>query len=153
MYIRYALQFHNFRDCTVTLAYFASTILAREVIGDFLSAVEGIVAKSVSWKAKTAALDLLQVSVFFNMPTILCNPEWVSRVMSIVVASGIESEERVEGRVKAGTVLSGLLHCQFVGEDKRKELMVRRAYSQLQMMTKIQRQKKTLTRLLKNAPY
>ena len=85
MHIRYALQFHNFRDCTVTLAYFSSTILAREVIGDFLSAVEGIVAKSVSWKAKTAALDLLQVSVFFNMPTILCNPEWVSRVMSMFV--------------------------------------------------------------------
>ena len=44
--------------------------------------------------------------------------------MSIVVGSGIESEERVEVRVKAGTVLSGLLHCQFVGEDKRRELMV-----------------------------
>ena len=44
--------------------------------------------------------------------------------MSIVVASGIESEERVEVRVKAGVVLSGLLHCQFVGEDKRRELMV-----------------------------
>ena len=58
------------------------------------------------------------------MPTILSNPEWVSRVMSIVVGSGIESEERVEVRVKAGTVLSGLLHCQFVGEDKRRELMV-----------------------------
>ena len=44
--------------------------------------------------------------------------------MSIVVGSGIESEERVEVRVKAGTVLSGLLHCQFVGEDKKRELMV-----------------------------
>ena len=50
------------RDCTVTLAYFAFTILSREVIGDFLGAVEGIVARSASWKAKTAALDLLQVS-------------------------------------------------------------------------------------------
>ena len=111
------------RDCTVTLAYFASTPLPREVVGDFLSAVEVIVSRSASWKAKSAALDLLQVSVFFNMPTILSNPEWVSRVMSVVVASGIESEERVEVRVKAGAVLSGLLHCQFVGEDKRKELM------------------------------
>ena len=74
-----------------------------------------------------------QVSVFFNMPTILSNAEWVSRVMSIVVASGIESEERVEVRVKAGVVLSGLLHCQFVGEDKRRELMVSK-YNQLQKM-------------------
>ena len=74
-----------------------------------------------------------QVSVFFNMPTILSNAEWVSRVMSIVVASGIESEERVEVRVKAGAVLSGLLHCQFVGEDKRRELMVSK-YNQLQKM-------------------
>ena len=49
------------RDCSVTLAYFASAILAKEVVGDFLGAVEGIVAKSASWKAKSAALDLLQV--------------------------------------------------------------------------------------------
>ena len=46
----------------MTLAYFASSILAKEVVGDFLSAVEAIVARSASWKAKTAALDLLQVS-------------------------------------------------------------------------------------------
>ena len=70
------------------------------------------------------------MSVFFNMPTLLSNPEWVARVMSIVVASGIvESEERVEVRVKAGAVLSGLLHCHFVGEDKRTELMVSRVQS------------------------
>ena len=57
------------------------------------------------------------------MPTILSEPEWVARVMSIVVEAGIESE-RVEVRMKAGAVLSGLLHCQFVGADKRRELMV-----------------------------
>jgi hypothetical protein len=58
------------------------------------------------------------------MPNILSRPEWVSRVMSVVVDGGLGAE-RVEVRVKAGGILGGLLHCQFVGKEKRQELMVR----------------------------
>ena len=47
----------------MNLAYYASSILDRGVMADFLAAVDGIVARSASWKAKAAALDLLQVGV------------------------------------------------------------------------------------------
>ena len=108
--------------CLKNLSWFSSAILSPDIINDFLDSVRHIVAKCPSWKAKTAALDLLQVSTFFNMPTILTNPVWISQVISIIVSSGINAEH-VEVRTKAGTVLAGLLHCNLIGDDKRKKLI------------------------------
>ncbi len=50
------------RDCNVTLAYLASAMLPRDVIPKCLEAVGGVVRNSASWKAKSAALNFLQVS-------------------------------------------------------------------------------------------
>ncbi len=58
------------------------------------------------------------------MPVLLSNPDWVDRVMNLVL-SALE-EERVEVRQRAATVLGGLLHCQFVEKDRKEKLLVSR---------------------------
>jgi hypothetical protein len=57
------------------------------------------------------------------MPTILTRPEWVEQVMG-VVGRGLE-DDRVEVRVKAGQVLGGLLHCEFISAEGKNNLLVR----------------------------
>ena len=108
--------------CQSNLCWFASAILPRELIGDFLDAVDGILLNCPSWKAKTAILDVLQASVFCNMPTIRTKSVWVAKVTSIVVSSGLNADH-VEVREKAGVVLAGLLHCNFIDNMKTKELI------------------------------
>ena len=47
---------------------------------------------------------------------------WVSRVTSIVVESGLNAGH-VEVRAKAGAVLAGLLHCNFINDGKVRDLI------------------------------
>ena len=58
------------KGCHYNLCWFASAILPHELIDDFLDSVDHILLQCPSWKAKSAILDVLQVSVFVNMPTI-----------------------------------------------------------------------------------
>ena len=108
--------------CQANLCWFASAILTREIIGDFLDAVDRILLNCPSWKAKTAILDVLQASVFCNMPTIRTKLVWMAKVTSIVAYSGLNADH-VEVRGKAGVVLAGLLHCNFIDNMKTKELI------------------------------
>ena len=66
---------------------------------------------------------MLQVCVFHNLAMVLSRPEWVSLVMEMVTTS--LKDERIEVRDKTATVLTGLIHCQFVDTKAREELMVR----------------------------
>ena len=109
-------------ECRANLCWFASAILPGELIGSFLDAVDHILLNCPSWKAKTAILDVLQASVFCNMPTIRTKSAWSAKVTSIVVSSGLNADH-VEVREKAGAVLAGLLHCNFIDNMKTKELM------------------------------
>ena len=51
---------HLARDCTVALACLASCILPLEIIPSVLESVASV-AKSSSWKAKAAVLEMLEV--------------------------------------------------------------------------------------------
>ncbi len=53
---------HLARDCTIALACLAQSILPLDIIPASLEAIASV-AKSSSWKAKAAVLDLLQVNV------------------------------------------------------------------------------------------
>lgn len=65
---------------------------------------------------------LLQVSVFMNLPSLMSRTEWMDQVLDI--ATKAVDSERVEIREKAGQFLSGLLHCDFISETKKQELLV-----------------------------
>ena len=51
---------HLARDCTIALACLAQSILPLEIIPAALESVAAV-AKSSSWKAKAAVLEMLQV--------------------------------------------------------------------------------------------
>ena len=60
--------------------------------------------------------------VFSNMPSLLSRDEWIHSIIEIVEIA--LRDERVEVREKAGQVLSGLLHCEFIRGDRKTKLMV-----------------------------
>jgi len=109
------------RDCAVTLAYLAQVIVPIEVIPSCLDAVEQIVDNSTSWKSKAAVLELLQVIVFSNMPSILSKDQWPRQVVELV-QKGLK-DNSVEVREKSSQVLSGLLHCAFIDEEVRSDIL------------------------------
>lgn len=109
------------RDCSVTLAYIAQVIVPMSVIPPCLDAIEQIVDKLTSWKSKAAVLELLQVIVFSNMPSVLSKDEWPALVVKIVEKGLVD--DSIQVRVKAGQVLSGLLHCAFINKDGRENLL------------------------------
>ena len=69
---------HLARDCTITLACLAQAILPLDVIPACLESITSV-AKSSSWKAKAAVLDLLQVSYlsFSNYQVVIA--QWLAR--------------------------------------------------------------------------
>ncbi len=112
-------------SCTTALACLSTAILTPDVMAACLESVSDIVGAGVgaSWKAKCAALEFLQVAAFTNMPLVMNKPKMLETVLAIVVDVGLECD-RVEVRLKAGEVLSGLVHCSFVSGDKREKLKV-----------------------------
>ena len=74
---------HLARDCTVTLACLAQSILPLNVIPACLESIT-LVANSTSWKAKAAVLDLLQVTSYFRF----CGPchEWCEDSSSLDIS-------------------------------------------------------------------
>ena len=60
--------------------------------------------------------------MFSNLPSILSTEDWPTLVIKIVEKGLLD--ERVEVRVKAGQVLSGLLHCEFISKDAKGKILV-----------------------------
>eukprot|EP00095_Tigriopus_kingsejongensis_P000186 maker-scaffold41_size498431-snap-gene-0.12 protein:Tk00186 transcript:maker-scaffold41_size498431-snap-gene-0.12-mRNA-1 annotation:"proteasome activator complex subunit 4" len=108
------------RDCKMTLATMASMIIPLETIPNLIAGVKDVLTLS-SWKANCSALQVLEVSVFMNLPSLLSRPDWMGEIVEIATKS-LESE-RIEIREKAGQFLCGLLHCDFVSDGKRVELL------------------------------
>ena len=60
--------------------------------------------------------------MFSNMPSVLSKDEWPVMVVNIV-EKGL-MDDSVEVRVKAATVLAGLLHCAFISKEGRDNILV-----------------------------
>ena len=60
--------------------------------------------------------------MFSNMPSVLSRDEWPELVIKIV-QKGL-MDDRVEVRIKAAQVLSGLLHCEFINKDVKENILV-----------------------------
>jgi len=108
------------RDCTVCLACLSSSLLPPRTLPTCLDAVEQV-ADLASWRARASVLDFLQVTVFNNLSSVLSLPEQAARVTAIVTK--LLKDVRVEVREKAGVVLGGLLHCDFIPSDQVQTLM------------------------------
>jgi len=130
---------HLARDCLFTLGYMAQSILPMGVIPACLEAITQV-SKSGSWKARASVLELLQVTVFLNMPSFLSSGSWVDQVMDVV--ENCLKDERVEVRSKAGQVLGGLLHCNFVSQE-RQDSLLKSFYAKVGRSTKKKKSKKT----------
>lgn len=106
--------------CTSLLAMLSQGLTLEDCMGAALDKVEEVSLLS-SWSARLAVIDVLQVLVFNNMPTVLSRPQWVDQVQSIVLR--LLEDSVLEVRIKAAQVLGGLLHCAFLpSTDKLLEL-------------------------------
>jgi len=115
------------KECNMALGDIAQAIVPASVIPTCLEAIQQVY-KSSSWRARASVLELLQVAVFVNMPSLLSNLNWVHQVMDVVEHSLID--ERVEVRSKASEVLGGLLHCAFVDKE-RSEILLKSFYAKV----------------------
>lgn len=106
--------------CTSLLAMLSQGLTLSPCMDAALNKIEEVSMMS-SWSARLAVIDVLQVLVFNNMPTVLSREEWVQKVQSIVLR--LLEDSVLEVRVKAAQVLGGLLHCSFLpSTDKLLEL-------------------------------
>ena len=69
------------------------------------------------------------------MPSILSTEEWPTLVIKIVETGLLD--ERVEVRVKAGQVLSGLLHCEFISKEVKEKILVSILSSHLLLIIRV----------------
>lgn len=98
----------------------AQALTLPRCMGDCLTKIDEI-SYSSSWSARLAIIDIMQVIVFHNMAIVLSRPEWVEKVLSIVLR--LLEDNVLEVREKSAEVLGGLIHCSFLpATDKLLEL-------------------------------
>ena len=108
------------QDSTLALACISTCIVPPSLLSTALGAIENV-SNSVSWKAKNAILEFLQVIVFWNFASFKSDSEAAKRTVDVVLR--LLKDDRVEVREKASKVLGGLIHCCFVSEDSAQMLM------------------------------
>ncbi|XP_071746308.1 LOW QUALITY PROTEIN: proteasome activator complex subunit 4 [Lepeophtheirus salmonis] len=108
------------QDCTDSLAALSQSILPSNIVPEWIQAMEKTSTLS-SWKARLALLEFLQVSVFCNFPLLTSREEWTIKICNMIVLC--LKDKSIEVREKGSFVLSGLIHSDFITENKSKELL------------------------------
>jgi len=104
------------RDCTVALACLAEALLPPSTVPTAVQAIVEI-SCSQSWKAKVCVLEFLQVTIFTNLAAFISVPEEAITLVETVLK--LLKDSQLEVREKAGQVLGGLFHCNFVSASQR----------------------------------
>ncbi|KAM9831639.1 proteasome activator complex subunit 4B-like [Neosynchiropus ocellatus] len=102
------------QDARTCLSLMSQGLLYPEHIPLVLATLEEM-AGSRSWHARYSVLAYLQITVFYNLFTLLSCPAEVLRIRKLVLL--LLLDEQLEVRDMAGTTLSGLLQCQFFPLD------------------------------------
>ncbi|KAM4526363.1 proteasome activator complex subunit 4B [Fundulus diaphanus] len=102
------------QDARTCLSLMSQGLLYPEHIPLVLAALEEM-AGSRSWHARFTVLTYLQITVFYNLFTLLSLPAEVLRIRKLVMQ--LLLDEQLEVRDMACTTLSGLLQCQFFPLD------------------------------------
>jgi len=106
--------------CLQALCYMSASILPGGAIQPLLDMVKRI-AMSESYKTKMSMLEFLQVAVFTNFPSIVCNPVYKNQVTRLV--TNLLSDPHITVRQKAAKILGGLLHSGFLSGSSLTELL------------------------------
>ncbi|CAB4067874.1 PSME4 [Lepeophtheirus salmonis] len=109
------------QDCTDSLAALSQSILPSNIVPEWIQAMEEKTSTLSSWKARLALLEFLQVSVFCNFPLLTSREEWTIKICNMIVLC--LKDKSIEVREKGSFVLSGLIHSDFITENKSKELL------------------------------
>ncbi|XP_035997904.1 proteasome activator complex subunit 4B isoform X2 [Fundulus heteroclitus] len=102
------------QDARTCLSLMSQGLLYPEHIPLVLAALEEM-AGNRSWHARFTVLTYLQITVFYNLFTLLSLPAEVLRIRKLVMQ--LLLDEQLEVRDMACTTLSGLLQCQFFPLD------------------------------------
>ncbi|XP_038138502.1 proteasome activator complex subunit 4B [Cyprinodon tularosa] len=102
------------QDARTCLSLMSQGLLYPEHIPLVLAALEEM-AGSRSWHTRFSVLTYLQITVFYNLFTLLSLPVEVLRIRKLVMQ--LLLDEQLEVRDMACTTLSGLLQCQFFPLD------------------------------------
>ncbi|XP_014213300.1 proteasome activator complex subunit 4-like [Copidosoma floridanum] len=100
--------------CRKTIASLATSYLA-DSIPVALKAINET-SKSKSWSERVSTIHFIEVVLFYNMSILWSNEDWMEKIRSIVLR--LIEDERVEVREKAAEVLSGMLHCTLITNEK-----------------------------------
>ncbi|KAM6951408.1 proteasome activator complex subunit 4B [Aplochiton taeniatus] len=102
------------QDARTCLSLMSQGLLYAEQIPPVLTVLEEM-ASSRSWHSRYSVLTYLQITVFYNLFTLLSLPGEVLRARAVVLR--LLQDEQLEVRDIAGTTLSGFLQCQFFSLD------------------------------------
>lgn len=97
--------------CTKLLSMLAQSLTLADCMPVALEKIDEV-SRMASWSSRLAAIGVLQVLVFNNMPIVLSCRDWIDTVQAIVLR--LLEDKVVEVREKAAQVLGGLLHCKFL---------------------------------------
>lgn len=97
--------------CCGLLAMISQALILPKSIDSFLTKIEEV-SSSTFWSSRVSSLDILQVSVFHNMPIYLSNSIWVERVQAIVLR--LLEDDIIEVRSKSAELLGSLIHTSFL---------------------------------------
>lgn len=97
--------------CSAVLSMIAQALTLPRCMDSCLTKIDEI-SYSSSWSARLAIIDIMQVLVFHNMAIVLSRPEWVDKVLSVVLR--LLEDNVLEVREKSAEVLGGLIHCSFL---------------------------------------
>ncbi|XP_050294149.1 proteasome activator complex subunit 4B-like [Anthonomus grandis grandis] len=98
---------------TNLIVVLGQTMTWKKYIPDSLEAIKKVVHCPL-WSARAVLAEYLPVFLFYNMPTIHSNQEWVQKVQNLVLQ--LLEDPQPEVRLEAAKVVSGLLHCHFVSD-------------------------------------
>uniref|UniRef100_A0A1B6EFE2 Proteasome activator complex subunit 4 C-terminal domain-containing protein n=1 Tax=Clastoptera arizonana TaxID=38151 RepID=A0A1B6EFE2_9HEMI len=104
------------RVCKMALATLAQSSAIPESMSSIISTILEV-SHSKSWLAKESCLNFLQVFVFTNMMNFASQDSWVELVKDLVLR--LLKDDRLEVRVTASQVLSGLLHIGFISDPEK----------------------------------
>lgn len=106
--------------CTSFLSAMSQSLTLPETMPYALEAIFKT-AEFSSWWARETCLEFLQVFIFHNLAILDSNPEWVSKVIDLVLRLLVD--ERPEVREKASQVLSGLIYCEIISSEMQAKIL------------------------------
>ncbi|XP_076268331.1 proteasome activator complex subunit 4-like isoform X1 [Rhynchophorus ferrugineus] len=98
------------------LTVLSQTTTMNAYIPDAITAIAKVV-RCPLWSARSIIAEFIPVFVFYNMPTVNKNPEWVLQIQQLVLE--LLEDTQPEVRLEAAKVVSGLLHCQFIPQPSQ----------------------------------